>query len=284
MIRKSSIECYELEVRKGLQELFNKCRINMKHPGDLLLCQQNGFIDFNGRACVGPGEEGLDCMQQINSISYNGIGDVTNDNDYYQKEGNKFFHGNSEFEIDIMRQHITYMNIWENSFFLRVFTQVVNVLNSSYYDWNLTFKGLSVGEKSKRIREKIIRPLNIAPTFQQILKEAYIGQIRNATAHAQYHCIQGGILYDNYLSDKYSTLQGLTFEMWEKKYIYSYFIFIGIFQALRQFTTEFYLTCSKFTLSKGIPILIPLSNKKGYEETYLYPNQKGDVWRFVKTI
>ena len=66
-----------------------------------------------------------------------------------------------------MWQHITYMNIWENTFFLRVLTQVVNVLNSSYCDWNLIFKGLNLGEKSKRIREKIIKPLNnIAPTFQ----------------------------------------------------------------------------------------------------------------------
>ena len=88
----------------------------------------------------------------------------------------------------------------------------------------------------------------------------------------------------NYLSDRYSTLQGLPYEIWEKKYIYSYFIFIGIFQALKQITTELYLTCSKITLSKGIPILIPLTDKKGYKEAYLYPNREGDVWRFTKTI
>ena len=91
MVRKSSINKYELDVRKGLQELFDKCRHNMKHSGDLLLCQQNGFIDYKGRPCVGLGDEGLNCMQQVNFISFNGIGNITDDNDYYKKEGNNFF-------------------------------------------------------------------------------------------------------------------------------------------------------------------------------------------------
>ena len=53
----------------------------MKHSGDLLLCQQNGFIDYKGRPCVGLGDEGLNCMQQVNFISFNGIGNITDDND-----------------------------------------------------------------------------------------------------------------------------------------------------------------------------------------------------------
>lgn len=285
MVRKSSINKYELDVRKGLQELFDKCRHNMKHSGDLLLCQQNGFIDYKGRPCVGLGDEGLNCMQQVNFISFNGIGNITDDNDYYKKEGNNFFYGNSEFEADIIRQHITYMNIWENSYFLRVFTQVVNVLNGLNYNWNLTFKNLKPNQKSEQIRGGIIKLLDLSPNFQRILKDAYVGQIRNAVAHTQYHCIQGGILYDNYSpSSKYSILQGLSYEEWEKKYVYSFFIFIGIFQMLKQITNEFYLPCSQLTFAKGVPIQIPLSDNKGYAETYLYPNQKGDIWRFTRII
>ncbi len=71
-------------------------------------------------------------MQQVNFISFNGIGNITDDNDYYKKEGNNFFYGNSGLKLILFRQHITYMNIWENSYFLRVFTQVVNVLNAVY--------------------------------------------------------------------------------------------------------------------------------------------------------
>lgn len=106
---------------------------------------------------------------------------------------------------------------------LRVFTQVVNVLNGLNYNWNLTFKNLKPNQKSEQIREGIIKLLDLSPNFQRILKDAYVGQIRNAVAHTQYHCIQGGILYDNYSpSSKYSILQGLSYEEWEKKYVYSF--------------------------------------------------------------
>lgn len=43
---------------------------------------------------------------------------------------------------------------------------------------------------------------------------------------------------------------------------------------LKQITNEFYLPCSQLTFAKGVPIQIPLSDNKGYAETYLYPNQK----------
>jgi len=90
-------------------------------------------------------------------------------------------------------------------------------------------------------------------------------------------------MYNNFKSDKYSTLQGLSFEDWEKKYIYSYLIFIGIFQVLKQINNELYIPISKRTSTKGIPVLIP-KNEKEWAETYLYPNVNGDVWRFMKTI
>lgn len=282
MLRSASINKYEIEVRSGLQELFNLCQINMLHAGDLLLCQQNGFIDYEGYPCVGLGEEGLNCMQKINSISFAGIGEITDDNDYFTKNGNAFFNGVSELEKGIHQEKTTYKDIWENAYFIRMFTQIVNVLNKCDYDWNLNISKLPLNGKSRHIREQIIQRLNPAPKFQQAVKMAYVGQIRNAIAHTQYHCIQGGILYDNYNIDDYATLQGLSFEQWEQKYIYSYFIFIGIFQTLKQINDEFYVPISKETLGKGVPVKIP-NKEQGWYETYLYPNKEGNTWRFVKT-
>lgn len=281
MIRLSSICRYELEVRGGIHELFNLCRKKMSHVGDLLLCQQNGFIGYNGFPCVGLGDEGLNSMQIINSISYNGIGKVTENDDYFIQYGNTFFNGISEFEKEIQQEKSTYLNIWENAYFLRTFTQVVNILNSDDYDWNLTIGKLPPNGKSKHIREQIINRLTPSPKFQQIIQDAYNSQIRNAIAHSQYHCVQGGIFYDNYGSDKYATLQGLSYDDWERKYVYSYFILIGIFQALKQINYELYIPASKITLSKGIPVKVPNMGKEFYE-TYLFPNEKGDIWRFVK--
>lgn len=281
MVRQSSVDRYEEEVRVGIQEFFDLCWRKMVHVSDLLLCQQNGFILYDGSACVGLGEEGLNSMHIINSISYKGIGEITDDDDYFAKNGNKFHIGGSQFEKGIYQQKSTYLNVWENGFFLRVFTQLVNILNGCDYDWYLDISKLPSNGKSKHIREQIIKRLNLAPMFQQVVRTAYIAQIRNAIAHSQYHCVQGGILYDNFKSDKYVTLQGLTFDDWEKKYIYSYFIFIGLFQTLIQIKDEFYLPTSKTTLSKGIPIKVP-NKDKGFYQTYLCPNEKGDIWRFVR--
>lgn len=281
MLRSTSINKYEIDIRPGLQELFNLCRTNMLHAGDLLLCQQNGFIDYGGYPCVGLGEEGLNCMQKINSISMAGIGEITDDDNYFTKHGNAFFQGVSEFEKGIHREKSTYQDIWENAYFIRIFTQIVNVLNKCSYDWNLDISKLPPNGKSKHIREQIIQRLNPAPKFQQAIKIAYVGQIRNAIAHTQYHCIQGGILYDNYESDKYATLQGLSFEQWEQKYIYSYLILIGIFQTLKQINDEFYVPISMKTIGKGVPVKIP-NKEQGWYETYLYPNKEGNTWRFIK--
>lgn len=281
MLRSQSIQKYELEVRRGFQELFDLCLRNSSHEGDLLLCQQNGFIDPKGNIVVGMGEEGLNCMQKINSISMPGIGETTDDNDYFNKNGNIFFKGVSELEKSIHREKSIYLDIWENAYFLRTLTQVVNILNKCDYDWHLNISNLPSGEKSKHIREQIIKRLDWAPKFKQIVQAAYVGQIRNAIAHTQYHIIPRGICYDNFGRDKYMTLQGLSFEEWERKYIYSYLIFVGIFQTLQQLNEEFYVPVSKTTFNKGIPVKIP-DKKQGWYKTYLYPNKEGNIWRFVK--
>lgn len=46
-------------------------------------------------------------------------------------------------------------------------------------------------------------------------------------------------------SDEFVALEGLSFEQWEKKYILTYLVFIGLFQTLQQFTNEFYLPLIK---------------------------------------
>ena len=281
MIRTNSISKYEHEVLQGLQEFFNKCRLKMADSGDLLLCQQNGFIDYKGYPCVGIGKEGYNNFQHLNSISYNGIGDLTDDDNYFDTLNSISFNGTSEYEYSLRREKNTYLTIWENTYFLRVLTQTINTLNGLAYDWHLDISQLTPNGKNKYIRENIIKRLKIVPTFQNIVKFAYDRNIRNAIAHSQYHCVQGGIMYDNYQSDEYATLQGLSFEEWEKKYIFTYFIFIGLFQVLQQFRDEFYFPLTKITPQGGIPVRIP-NGTDSWQDTYLYPNERGDTWRFTK--
>ncbi len=58
MIRETFVDKYNEGVRLIICELFNICKQTMKHPGDLLVCQQNGFIGL-GAPCLGPGETGI---------------------------------------------------------------------------------------------------------------------------------------------------------------------------------------------------------------------------------
>ena len=72
MIRETFVDKYNEGVRLIICELFNICKQTMKHPGDLLVCQQKGFIGL-GAPCLGPGEKGINYMQQLNQIVYPGI-------------------------------------------------------------------------------------------------------------------------------------------------------------------------------------------------------------------
>jgi hypothetical protein len=281
MIRKKYLTIHEVEVRKGLQDLFKTAQIRMQHPGDLLVCQQNGFNGFSEMPAIGSGDEGLNNTSSLNSVSFRGLGDLTDDEDYF-KNLTGFFDGTTEFEFSLQREKNTYLNIWESNFFLRILTQVVNLANGLEYDWDLDISVLTPNGKNKHIREQIIKRLEIIPSIHNVVAIAYNRNIRNAIAHSQYHCVQGGIWYDNFGSDKYADLQAIGFEDWEQKYCMTYFLFIGIFQTLKQIKDEFYFPLSMTINGKGIPIRIPDKNNKWIEK-YIYPNHTGDTWRFVKT-
>ena len=94
MLRKNFVDKYNDEMVEAFSELFNTARKKMFHPGDLLLCQQNGTM-FGKDTVIGPGEEGLNCLQQINALFYNGIGLMPEEKASYQKLGNDFFPGRS---------------------------------------------------------------------------------------------------------------------------------------------------------------------------------------------
>lgn len=280
MIRTKYIDQYEIEVRNGLQDFFDTAKSKMQHSGDLLVCQQNGFIGLSNRPSIGLGDEGLNNMAMLNSISLRGLGDLTDDENYFETL-NGFFDGTTEFEYLLQREKSTYLNIWESNYFLRILTQIVNLANGCKYDWNLNLSAMTPNGKNKHVREQIINRLNTIPSFQKVVTKAYNRNIRNAIAHSQYHCVKGGIWYDNFGSDKYADLQAIGFDDWEQKYCMTYFIFIGIFQTLKQFKDEFYFPISKTLNRNGIPIMIPDGRDK-WIETYIYPNQNGETWRFVK--
>ena len=86
MLRESYIQKYEIAIIDAYKELIKKCQFSMFHSGDLLLCQQNGNM-LHGHTCIGPGKEGQNSFQQVNSLIDHGLAYITNDEGYFEKYG-----------------------------------------------------------------------------------------------------------------------------------------------------------------------------------------------------
>lgn len=271
MVRERKIDEYGQQVVDAMNKLLKMCKDNMFHSGDLLVCEQNGSI-FANRPLVGPGEEGNEYIPRLNTITGRGIGETTKDDDYLAKNGNDFFDGTSEFELSITREMRKYQDIWENSYFLRLLTQMIHLLNGEHYDWHLNVKK----NKSNLIEHQIIKKSEKAPLFHSIISFAYNRQVRNAIAHSQYQLVQGGILLNN-IEPKDGIQQGLSFEQWERMFIQSYCLVMYTKESLR-LATSAYFAYTKIT-GGGIPIIIPTEEDK-WEYSYLYPDSTGRIWRF----
>ncbi len=281
MIRITSFNKYEKELRIQFQRFINDSKNKVLDFSDFLLCQQGGFFDWGGHPCIGMGEVGLNNLQKVNTINNIGTSICTHDDNYFEKNGNKFFNGTTDFEYGIHKVCNMYLDIWENELFLRTFTEFLRIANGEHYDWELDLSKLKDTGKGKFIRNEIIERLTDYPDLHNSVKIGYNSNLRNAIGHSQYHIVQGGIWFDNYGRNKYATVRGLSFEEWEKIVIYAWLIFRIVFEFLLQIATTTFLQMAKVTTTGGIPIMIPDKNGEWYYQ-YIYPNSNGRTWRFVK--
>lgn len=279
MIRETFSDKYNEEVRIVIRELFNICKQTMKHPGDLLVCQQNGFIGL-GAPSLGLGITGLNYMQQLNQIVYPGIGKTTNDNECFINSRSISFNGTTDFEQSIEEEMHRYQLIWENGYFLRTLKEISHLLNGENYDWELDIDSKTRTTRSNYIKDAIITKFSKTPKFQNLLEEAYNKDLRNAIAHTQYRLIQGGIVLTSIKGDNHQPFYGITFEKWEEIYSKAWFLLRYIFSGLNDIMELYYVPLAKETISGGIPILIP--NGKKWSETYVYYFERGNRWTFHK--
>lgn len=279
MIRETFSDKYNEEVRIVIRELFNICKQTMKHPGDLLVCQQNGFIGL-GAPSLGIGITGLNYMQQLNQIVYPGIGKTTNNNECFVNSRSIFFNGTTDFEQSIEEEMHRYHLIWENGYFLKTLKEISHLLNGENYDWELDIDSKTRATRSNYIKDAIITKFSKAPKFQNLLEETYNKDLRNAIAHTQYRLIQGGIVLTSIKDNNHQPFYGITFEKWEEIYSKAWFQLRYIFSGLNDIMELYYVPLAKEKISSGIPILIP--NGKKWSETYVYYFKRGNRWTFHK--
>ena len=200
-------------------------------------------------------------------------------NDYFRNNGNILFDGTSEIEETTNREFNNYLNIWENFYYLRILTQLVHLLNSEHYDWeldivNATNKGK---HKSQYLENNIIMKLGKAEKFQKLISEAYNRKVRNAIAHSQCVFACDGFMLMN-IPPHNGIQEGLSFEQWERKYILSYQLLVYVKRVLDAMTQKYFSYTQQF--NNPVPIIVPIKDK--WEYRYLYPDYKGVTWRFLK--
>lgn len=283
MIRKSSFNKNEPIVRMAFQRFFQETKFNAFDIGDWLVCSQRGTLDFANQPIIGLGKTGINNYQKVNMISNIGENILVDDDDYFANNGYKSLTGTSQFERGISQVCSMYLDIWENELFLRDLAELIRVANGKHYDWKLTFDKTKDSSRNHFIREQIINELDAYPYLQEIIKTGYNGNLRNVIAHSQYHVVPGGLWFDNYKRGKYNNEQGIPFEKWEKTILYGWLIFRVVFTLLSQISKDIFFKFANLGQNKGIPVLIPVGNENGWYKTLLYPDKKGEIWRFVRT-
>lgn len=280
MIRESYANKYNDEVRGIIHELLNLCMKTMIHPGDLLVCQQNGFIGL-GAHCLGMGKTGLNYYKQLNQVIYPGINTISKDDNCFIKSRSILFDGTTEFEKSIEDEMHKYQLIWENGYFLRTLKEISHILNGEHYDWELDIDSKTKNTRSNYIKDAIIAKFSKAPHFQELLKKSYNKELRNAIGHTQYNLIQGGIVLTNIKGNGERPFYVVTFEQWEEIYSKSWFLLSYVFSGLKDIMELFYVPLTKETLSSGVPVLVP-DGKQKWNPTCVYYFERGNRWIFHK--
>lgn len=280
MLRETFVEKYNHEVREIVQELLRACTKSQFHFGDILVCQQNGTIAFNG-PMLGLGMVGFNYYKQINQVIYKGIGNVTKDKDIYIKSREILFDGTSEFEQSVEVEMHNYQLIWENGYFLRTLKELSLLLNGEHYDWELDIDSKTKNTRSNYIRDAIIGKFENNKKFQDLLLQTYNRDLRNSLGHSQYCLIQGGIVLTNVPAKDGKPFFGFSFEEWEERYAKSWLLMAYIFSGLKDIMEGLAPLC-KVSETGGLPILVPLENKK-WKETTIYYVEEGKRWTFYKT-
>ena len=128
-------------------------------------------------------------------------------------------------------------------------------------------------------------PFNNIPNIDLLKKDFVIGGQQRRQS-SRWVNGKGSTVYQlsyTLFPNKSGDIQAIGFADWEKCYIYSYFIFRGLFSVLGDVVNQLYLPLTKKTITGGIPVLAYYEDGT-WDQTYIYPDETGRVWRFHKQV
>lgn len=226
MLFLETIKKYEIEVETAVNELFTAVQNNQTHEQDLLLVDINGFYQpvSIGHSKYSPfmfGPQGweyytdraqYDFFDNYRRLIFESPKKEFFTNFHNDKEKQSLFSFTTQIELMI------FLKFWESNRTIKKLYQLTNLAKGNNYNWH--FEISKDDSMHEIIRLKIRDPLKtICPNFYKLIKDIYLSQIRNATAHSDFYIIDDTIGFNNYNPKNHAPLTQIKFAEWENRIV-----------------------------------------------------------------
>ncbi|MBT1688857.1 hypothetical protein [Dawidia soli] len=229
MLFLETLKKYGPQVEDAVDELFSTIEAKQTHEQDLLLIEINGFYQANLESPLHGGEKVSPYVFGIGGWSYYTDHTQYRFFDAYRREieetpRNEYFADfktnlkkQAHYDMTLQLELMAYLKFWESDVMLRKLYQLSNLAQGKNYDWHYT---LGKDDSRQNLIRNIIRdPIKkICPKFYQLIKDIYLSQIRNATAHSQFYIEQGKLGFTNYDPADHAPLSQISFDEWEERF------------------------------------------------------------------
>ncbi|TGE14993.1 hypothetical protein [Hymenobacter elongatus] len=275
------------------ERLFQLAIANQRHPGDIILIQENGSFDptvlgFDGGRLnphvIGPGRMGWSYFthyQFINLYRQTQTAKVTHvewlakiaELVQAQNWGERDAHEDLE-ATSIHIETLIYIKIWESDYIIKILYEFVRLLEGKPYDWNFKILESSRDNNGTGTRQDIIRKSirnrleRISPILYEALKRAYLTQLRNSVAHSNFSFQGDHMQLGNYIeSDPHSQLRAISFSEWADKFHATLMIYNGVIGILNRAKEHNH---AQLQLQGNVAEVL-VTDKRAEEKTYTLP-------------
>lgn len=251
MLFRETLDKLSPEIDAALDELFDTIKKSQTHEQDLLLVEINGFFDEKLE------EPGVKKRFNLSPFVFGPQGWVYYADhtqyrfyDYYRRqivnEPRKDFFKDYDsslekqafYDITLQMELMVYLKFWESDRTLKRMYQLSNLAQGKNYDW---YFAISQDDSRHTIIRGLVRdPIkNICPKYYKVLKDIYLSQIRNATAHSDYYITGRKLGFCNHDPNNHAPLTQIDFDEWEDRFHKLILLYNGLIGRFEKYHQEY---------------------------------------------
>jgi hypothetical protein len=230
MLFKETLDKFKPQVEDALDQLYNAVLGKQTHEQDLLLLEINGFYvelhedpEVKKRMNLSPfvfgpgGWEYFTDHTQYRFFNFYRQQVLTEGRADYFKDFDKNEKKQHDHDIMMQMELMIYLKFWESDKILKRLCHLSNLAQGKNYDWY--FKIDKDDSRHTIIREHVRDPIkNICPLYYNLLKDIYLSQIRNATAHSDFYITGTKLGFNNVDVANHAPLGQIDFQQWEERF------------------------------------------------------------------